>query len=314
MRAAFSARQLEAFRAVYVTGSVTEAGKLLHITQPTVSKLISELERLSGLTLFERQHGRLVPRPEAISLFQQVDKMFAALEEVTRDARRLAHGQVGHLRIVAMPAFGLGLLPRAVGRFLRERPDVTVDFNILASTYVVERIGNRQADIGFATATPVDGRVKLAPFETLSGVCVLPAGHPLSARRAIRAHDLAGERFVSFGRDSAFRHQQDEVFKAGNVARRIVVEVGSSAAACALVAAGTGIAVLDPLSALDAWRAGGIVLRHFAPGVALAVDLVYPGHTAPSVLATQFLDTVRGTLRDMLAAVDVACEAADAGL
>lgn len=309
MPSTFTARQLEAFRAVVETGSVTEAGKVLHITQPTVSKLISELERLSGLTLFVRAHGRLVPRPEALSLFQQVDKMFAALEEVTRDARRLARGQVGHLRIVAMPAFGLGLLPRAVGHFLRERPDVTIDFNIRPSTYVTEWIANRQADVGFATATPVDGRVTLTPFETLTGVCVLPAGHPLTARSDIRPRDLAGERFISFGRDSAFRHQLDEVFKTEQVARRIVVEVGFSAAACALVAEGAGIAVLDPVSALDAARAGGIVLRRFQPAVAFAVDSVFSSHTAPSVLATQFLDTVKQTLREMLAAVDSACHA-----
>lgn len=302
-----SVRQLEAFRAVILTGSVTGAADMLHLTQPTVSKLLAELEYRTGLTLFDRVRQRLVPRPEAHSLFQRVDKTFAALEEVTRDARRLAHGQSGHLRIVAMPAFGLSVLPRAVGAFLRERPDVTVDFNIRASTYVTEWVANRQADLGFATATPVSSGVTLAQFERLQGVCVLPADHRLAGQAVIRPKDLDGERFVSFGRESAFRHLIDEVFRVEGVARRIVIEVGYAAAACSLVAADVGVAIVDPLSALDAARAGNVTLARFAPEVPFIVDTVFPSGVASSVLATQFLDAVKATLQQMDKEVIDAC-------
>ncbi|CAM8820040.1 LysR substrate-binding domain-containing protein [Burkholderia pseudomallei] len=304
-----SVRQLEAFRAVMLTGSVTSAAELLHLTQPTVSKLLAELEYRTGLTLFDRVRQRLVPRLEAHSLFQRVDKTFAALEEVTRDARRLAHGQSGHLRIVAMPAFGLSVLPRAVGEFLRERSDVTVDFNIRASTYVTEWVANRQADVGFATATPVHVGVTLQPFERLQGVCVLPSDHRLAGQAVIRPADLAGERFVSFGRESAFRHLIDEVFRVEGVARRIVIEVGYAAAACALVGNSAGVAIVDPLSALDAWRAGGVVLAPFDADVPFVVDTVFPAGIAPSVLAEQFLDTIKATLKQMDKAVTEACHA-----
>jgi DNA-binding transcriptional LysR family regulator len=302
-----SVRQLEAFRAVILTGSVTGAADMLHLTQPTVSKLLAELEYRTGLVLFDRVRQRLVPRPEAHSLFQRVDKTFAALEEVTRDARRLAQGQGGHLRIVAMPAFGLSVLPRAVGAFLRERPDVTVDFNIRASTYVTEWVANRQADVGFATATPVSSGVTLAPFERMQGVCVLPIDHQLAGQAVIRPKDLDGERFVSFGRDSAFRHLIDDVFRVEGVARRIVIEVGYAAAACALVANGAGVAIVDPLSALDAWRAGGITLVRFEADVPFMVDTVFSSGVALSVLAEQFLKTVRTTLRHMDKEVASAC-------
>ncbi|CAJ5351587.1 bacterial regulatory helix-turn-helix, lysR family protein [Burkholderia pseudomallei] len=309
-----SVRQLEAFRAVMLTGSVTSAAEMLHLTQPTVSKLLAELEYRTGLTLFDRVRQRLVPRPEAHSLFQRVDKTFAALEEVTRDARRLAHGQSGHLRIVAMPAFGLSVLPHAVGAFLRERSDVTVDFNIRASTYVTEWVANRQADVGFATATPVHSGVTLQPFERLQGVCVLPADHRLAGHAVIRPTDLEGERFVSFGRESAFRHLIDEVFRVEGVARRIVIEVGYAAAACALVANGAGVAIVDPLSALDAWRAGGIVLAPFDADIPFVVDTVFPSGIAPSVLAEQFLETVHVTLHAMIREVAAGCAAHHAEL
>ncbi|PRE64315.1 LysR substrate-binding domain-containing protein [Burkholderia multivorans] len=306
-----SVRQLEAFRAVILTGSVTGAADMLHLTQPTVSKLLAELEYRTGLILFDRVRQRLVPRPEAHSLFQRIDKTFAALEEVTRDARRLAHGQSGHLRIVAMPAFGLSVLPRAIGAFLRERPDVTVDFNISASTYVAEWIANRQADVGFATATPVSSSVTLTPFERLQGVCILPSDHRLAGQATIRPKDLDGERFVSLGRESAFRHLIDEAFRVDHVARRIVIEVGSATAVCSLVANGVGVAIVDPLAAIDASRAGGIALARFEADAPFVVDTVFPAGIAPSVLAEQFLDAVRTTLSTMLKDLRENCDSGD---
>ncbi|WP_261508763.1 LysR substrate-binding domain-containing protein [Burkholderia multivorans] len=136
---------------------------------------------------------------------------------------------------------------------------------------------------------------------------MLPADHRLAGQAVIRPKDLEGERFVAFGRQSAFRHLIDEVFRVEGVARRIVIEVGYAAAACALVANSVGIAIVDPLSALNAWRAGGITLAQFDADVLFVVDTVFPSGIASSVLAEQFLDTVKATLQEMGEAVIDAC-------
>jgi len=282
-------RQLEAFRAVMMVGTATAAGELLRLSQPTVSKLIAQFERRSGLQLFERVKGRLVPRPEAVALFQHVDKLFAAMEEVGRNARQLANVQTGHLRLVAFAALALDFLPRAIASFVATRREVTVTLNVRASSYIAEWVAGQQADLGFVSGAPAGSGVVMEPFEPTDAVCVLPPAHPLAARDEIRAGDLEGERFISLGRDTALRHLIDSVFETAGVARRVVIETGYSATACALVASGAGVTVSDPLSALDRFDRGDVVLRRFVPHTPFAMQAVFPAATARSLLVNEFL-------------------------
>lgn len=286
-------RQLGAFRAVMLAGTVTGAGERLRLTQPTVSKLIAQLERQAGMQLFDRVGGRLVARPEALELFRQVDKVFEVIEETGRSARQLAKGRAGHLRVVAIPALALELLPHAVAGFLAKRPDVTLAVDVRPSSYVLEWIAGRRADLGFASV-PLDGPdVVMEPFVSAPGVCLLPRKHALAAKARLTPADLQGERFISLGRETAFRHFVDKAFEDAGVARRIVVEVGYAATACALVAEGVGVAIVDPLSALGRGRRADIVLRPFRPAVAFTLNAFFPAHAASSILAREFLDHLR---------------------
>ncbi|GKT19934.1 hypothetical protein AVHY2522_24285 [Acidovorax sp. SUPP2522] len=198
-------RQLEAFRAVMLSGSVTGASELLRVTQPSVSKLIAQLEANTSLRLFDRLRGRLVPRPEAKGLFLQVDKAFAVLEETARSARRIAHGASGHLRLVSIPACGLEFLPNAISMFLKERENAMIEFNIRSSSYVEEWVSNKQVDAGFATATAAGAGVDVEPFVSLKAVCVLPNAHPLTHKSHIEPEDLATERLCCTNRDADAR-------------------------------------------------------------------------------------------------------------
>ncbi len=65
-------RQLEAFRAVMLSGGVTPAAELIGVSQPAVSRLIHDLQRALGLRLFERHGARLLPTGEAHSLYREV--------------------------------------------------------------------------------------------------------------------------------------------------------------------------------------------------------------------------------------------------
>src|SRR5262245_21177406 len=70
---ALNHRQVEAFRAVMLTGGVTTAAQLMNVTQPAVSRLIRDLQESLKLPLFERRGTRLLPTAEALSLYQEVE-------------------------------------------------------------------------------------------------------------------------------------------------------------------------------------------------------------------------------------------------
>jgi DNA-binding transcriptional LysR family regulator len=296
-------RQLQAFRAVMLIGTVTGAGELLRLTQPTISKLVADLEHEVGLKLFERASGRLIPRAEAHTLLHQVDKVFTAMEDVERNARQLGRGQAGHLRLVAIPALALDFLPGVMASFLELRPDVTIELNVRPANRVVDWIATNRATLGFASDVAANAGVTMEPFRALSGVVALPSAHPLSRRAEIEPRDLAGERFISLGRDATFRHHVDRIFEEAGVARRIAVETGISATACALVRQGAGVAIIDPMTAVCQAEAPGIVLRPFRPEVPFTVHAVFARHAALPVLSSEFLEHAAQTW-DRLRAVD----------
>src|SRR5690606_28423369 len=94
-------RQIEAFRAVMIYGSVTLAANALFITQPAVSRLITDLEDSLGFALFERKRGQpLKPKEDAEILYAEVEKAFVGLDHLIQTGKNLHKSSRGHLRVV----------------------------------------------------------------------------------------------------------------------------------------------------------------------------------------------------------------------
>ena len=109
------ARQLEVFRAVMRSGTVTGAAKALNVSQPALSQIILHTEDELGFRLFERVKGRLVPTPEAEELFPEADRLFNDLDNLRSLALDLRHG--AHRRLgtafAQFPATRTRPLPRS---------------------------------------------------------------------------------------------------------------------------------------------------------------------------------------------------------
>ena len=145
-------RHLEAFRAVMLSGSVTQAAQSLNLSQPAVSKMLAELEHQLGFQLFLRSRGSaLTVTPEADAFFYEVERSFsgiAALKRVAEDIRNMA---TGTLRIAALPALAVSFLPRVIAAFRETHPGVTVQLQTRSSSTVRQWMANQQFDIGLAT-------------------------------------------------------------------------------------------------------------------------------------------------------------------
>lgn len=124
-------RQVEAFRAVMMSGTASRAAELLGVTQPAISRSLAELERAIGFALFVRVRGRLVPTPEGQLFFQDVDRVFQGMESLRAAAIRIRSAGSGALRVASLASLGSTIVPAAIARFRREFPDATVTFRIL---------------------------------------------------------------------------------------------------------------------------------------------------------------------------------------
>ena len=87
--ARINSRQVEAFRATMLTGSVTEAAALMTVTQPAVSRLLRDLQALLKMELFERRGTGLVPTAAAMALYTEVERSFVGLERITAAAEEI---------------------------------------------------------------------------------------------------------------------------------------------------------------------------------------------------------------------------------
>src|SRR5690349_19780788 len=126
-------KHVEAFRAVMVAGSMTAAAQALFTSQPNVSRLISQLERGTGLPPSQCAGVRLSPTSEGTACSGQVERAYVGLQGLTNAAAQIRNLGSGRLRIAAMPSAGLTLVPHAIKRLQALHPDVTVSLHVNTS-------------------------------------------------------------------------------------------------------------------------------------------------------------------------------------
>jgi DNA-binding transcriptional LysR family regulator len=281
-------RQLDAFRAVIQTRSMTKAGDLLRLTQPAVSKLIGDLEATVGFQLFERKRGGLAPTSKALSFFSEVERYFVGMERINWVAGEVRKGRRGQLRISASPALTNWFLPQVIAEFVREHGPMAIAMDSANAPDDVEMVAAKQAELGFAML-PVDAsRVDIAGVYSLPCVCILPPGHRLTSERVISLASLRGESFISLESGTTTRLRIDAAFAAANVTRVLELEARWAASVSGLVAAGLGLSVIDPLSA-HSFRLQGGAVRPLSETIAFSFAAILP-KTGRQEHAVAFLD------------------------
>ncbi|WP_293573816.1 LysR family transcriptional regulator [Phaeobacter sp.] len=188
-------QQLTVFREVMKTGSVSQAARNLHRTQPAVSASIKALEADLDMTLFVREGRSLTPVPEAHYLLSEVAETLDKLSIAEQNLHALRDRRAGQLRIVSMPGPSAYMLPEFVSRFTADRPDVKVTVATRSSPQVRNLISAQSFDIGFCDHEEQDQPERLFHSETIYSTCLcaVPKNHPLAQKTAITASDLDGE-------------------------------------------------------------------------------------------------------------------------
>jgi len=285
-------RQIEAFRTVIVTGGVTAAAQALNVTQPAVTRLIQDLQYALGLPLFVKRGARLVPTNEALSLYREVERQFVGLERIENAARNLREGRAGSLRVAALPAFNVGFLPRIVGDYLRQKPDLEIALYGSISSQVVDWVTSGFCELGFAQL-PLDfPGIDIEILPAMAPVAVLPTGHRLAAKAVLAPEDFVDEPFISLEQSTQLRYRIDALFSAHRVARQTRVETPLSMIACGLVAAGAGLSVVDPFTAAE-YLGKGVEVRPLKPSVTYDIAAIWGAGRVRSAVAVDFAETVR---------------------
>lgn len=291
-------RQLEAFRAVMLTGGMTSAADLVRITQPAVSRLIKDLEEEIGLRLFDRIGNRLRPTREAGILFKEVSRHFNGIQHIEKVASELKKSHMGSLRVACYTAPALSFMSGVIQTFISDRPDVSVYLDTVPSQTVLELVSLQHYDLGITILAGDYPGLTVEPVPSFRAVCLLPPGHPLEGKASVHATDLEGESLICLSPISLLRMQTDAVLDSHNVHCTRRIESSLALNLCDLVSRGMGIGIVDPFTA-DYYSAKLVVQRPFDPAIPYHFAIVLPADSRPPRLVGEF----RATLLDALKAL-----------
>ncbi|EHP42834.1 LysR family transcriptional regulator [Cupriavidus basilensis OR16] len=285
-------RQIEVFRAIMLSGSISGASKLLYVSQPAVSRLISYTEQRLGLLLFQRIKGRLYPTPEARRLFEEVGAVYQSVQRVNEVAENLAENRVGQLRIACSPNIGQSLMPRAVASFCQRYPDVRIVLHTLIPGALLQGLLTHQVELGITFMPVGHPSLQVLPLYRNRIVAVLPKDHRLATHDCIDPSDLIDEPFVGYSSDIPFGQLVQQVF--GSEDRQPVprIEVQQAHVACSMVQAGVGVALVDEITMKGPiWS--GVVARPITPEVHAPINVFRLELQPLSRLAQEFIAVLK---------------------
>lgn len=283
-----SQRALQAFHLTVLTGSVSAAADAMGRSQPAATRLLKELEQDLGFRLFDRVRGRLQPTPEGLLLFEEVERSLIGLDRIATVAGQIRRGRRGTLSIATLPA-GAAILVKVMKRFTDVRPGTGIAFHSVPSEQVVQMVLRQQCHLGCVSdATPVAG-LQVERRYTLDCLCIMPPGHPLGSRKEIGPHDLEGEALVSFSSATRIGRQVEAVLEQHGVDQLTRVETHLAYIVSDLVLEGTGIGIVDAVTAAAHVAKGGLA-RPFFPAIGFGMTVVRLPEKAPSGAVTAFLD------------------------
>jgi DNA-binding transcriptional LysR family regulator len=267
-------RMLEVFAAVILHGGIGAAARALAISQPSVSRLIADMEKATGLALFVKRGRSVAATTQAIALYGQIERSFIGVRDIAQFAEQMRQEQQGRLVVGCLPALGYSVMPAAIADLRASMPKTTVYLQIEPSLSVAQMVATMQVDIGFV-ASGLQHSSAVQKIGSLSGLCrcILPSGHGLAAGDTIRPAQLTGQPFVALPLHSRIRQGLEAIMSGASQQLSVVAETRQTPSASDLVLRGVGIAVVDPFVALEHERRGGRSAR-FEPAMEYGVDIV----------------------------------------
>ncbi len=289
-------RQVDAFRTVVSTGTVTEAAAMLGISQPAVSRLISDLESEVGFCLFQRSGRVLEPTEEARLLANEVRQAISGMEHIKEAA--IAIGNFGHARlnIATTPTFSTIVAPDLISTFASKHKEAMIKMEIGPADDAVEWMVSQNFDFGITTSETLNPSFDSLVVGKNDVFCVMPKGHHLVSKKVICPEDLAGESFISYMSTSRFRFEIDNLFESYGITRRMQYETRTTDAICHLVSRGLGVSVVGTGAAYQKALPDCIVLPFKAPLNFRAV-LIWSKRRPLSAVAEDFLQIARQSVK-----------------
>jgi DNA-binding transcriptional LysR family regulator len=293
-------RQLAAFCAVVERRSFSQAAERLGVTQPAVSLQVRSLEKRLGRKLLDRSGRRVEPTEAGAALYRSAQRMLQLEEQLVDELQAADGGELGGtLHLGASTGPGSTVVPVLLCEFQRANPGVGVSLSISDTQSVVDRVAERELELGVVGAARRHRGVVFEPFFRDEVVLAVPPGHAF-ADRTVTLAELRGEPLIVMQEGAGVRQViEDELRSAGVRLRDLEprLELGLQESVKAAVAAGFGVTFISR-AGISADLAAGTLATARVEGLdpARDISLVRSAGRSPTRAAEAFLDFARERL------------------
>ena len=280
-----SLRQLRVFVAVAESSSFSRAADALALTQPAVSRNVTDLEQAMGLQLLHRTTREVELTEAGRLLLGSVSRVLEDLDACLQEVQGLATQRKGRVKVASSPTLSAHLLPQCIARGKQQMPDVNIQLLDRIQSDVLLSVRSGEVDFGVvidpSEKQDLDAQTIVA--EPFCLVCL--SSHRLARKKEVHWADLAGQPLVLLDHASGSRRLIDAALQAHGAAASVVQDVGHTATIYSMVQQGLGLSVVPRLAIPVGWgkqaatsskSAGSAVLlsRRLVPRVQRSIMLV----------------------------------------
>ncbi|ASF13090.1 putative LysR family transcriptional regulator [Nocardia brasiliensis NBRC 14402] len=281
---------------------VGAAAERLHLTQPTLSRMLGRLERRLGVELFDRRGKRIVLNEFGRIYYEQARRAQAELDTAAKSIADLNSPANGVVRLSFLHSFGGWLVPQLVGEFRRGSARITFALRQGPAEMVNDDVLSGTSDLGIVSPRPTMSGIGWRGLLRQRLALAVPADHRLVGRGKVRLDEVSDEDFITMHPGFGMRRIVDQLSAAADLRPRISFEASDLVTVAGLVAAGLGVGVLpeeDPGPAnaprvagakAEARLAGPVLIPLADAGATREVGLVWSAATPASGAARRFRD------------------------
>lgn len=225
----FTLDQLRILKAISAEGSFKRAADSLFVSQPAISLQVQNLERQLDVPLFDRGGRRAQLTEAGHLLLSYGEKILGLCQETCRAIEDLQNLQGGTLIIGASQTTGTYLLPRMIGLFRNQYPDVAVQLHVHSTRRTAWSVANGQVDlaiVGGEVPTELQDSLKVQSYAEDELALIVPVSHPMAKLNTIDKDDLYKLQFITLDSQSTIRKVIDQVLTRYEIdTRRLKVEM-----------------------------------------------------------------------------------------
>ena len=286
-----SLQKLQYVVAVADTLGFRRAAELCHVSQPSLSAQVRELEEALGVKLFERDRRRVLVTPAGADLVARARRVLSEAGELVEAAVRLGDPLAGSLRLGIIPTIAPYLLPEAVPAVMARFPKIKLLFREEKTEVLVASLAAGKLDAAVLALEADLGELSHAVIAQDPFVLAMPKRHALARKRAISAEDLEGETVLLLDDGHCLRGQALS-YCASTQAHEASFRATSLSTLASMVSSGAGVTLLPQLSVPIENRRGQLAIRPFdEPAPCRTIALVWRS-SSPMTKALKELATV----------------------